>query len=84
MGNANTGNDRSDAVDPSGENNLRGDTLAGSEQKRAADHAAYEKKRNPDAVVRLDGEEDTLYDDGLDVDESAPALVITPGEDSTR
>jgi hypothetical protein len=25
-----------------------------------------------------------LYDDGLDVDESAPALVITPGEDSTR
>ena len=84
MGNANTDNDPSDAIDPSGENKLRGDALAGSEQKRAADHTAYEKKRNPDSVVRLDGEEDTLYDDGLDVDESAPALVITPGEDSTR
>jgi hypothetical protein len=84
MGNAKTDNDPSDAIDPSGENKLRGDALAGSEQKRAADHAAYQKKRNPDSVVRLDGEEDTLYDDGLDVDESAPALVITPGEDSTR
>jgi hypothetical protein len=82
MGTTNT-DDRSDA-EPSGENKLRGDALAGSEQKRAADHTAYEKKRNPDAVVRLDGEEDTLYDDGLDVDESAPALVVTPGEDSTR
>ena len=83
MGNSNTDNDPSDA-DPSGENKLRGDALAGSEQKRAADHAAYEKKRNPDAVLRLNGEEDTLYDDGLDVDESAPALIVTPGEDSTR
>jgi len=84
MGNADTDNNRTDATDPSGENKLRGNALDGSEQKRAADHTAYEKKRNPDGVLRLDGEEDTLYDDGLDVDESAPALVTTPGEDSTR
>jgi hypothetical protein len=84
MGNADTDDNRPDAIDPSGENKLRGNALDGSEQKRAPDHTAYEKKRNPDAVVRLDGEEDPLYDDGLDVDESAPALIITPGEDSTR
>jgi hypothetical protein len=84
MGNADTGSNEPDAVEPSGENRLRGNSLDGSEQKRAADHTAYEKKRNPDAVVRLDGEEDTLYEDGLDVDESAPALIITPGNDSTR
>jgi hypothetical protein len=84
MGNANTDNNEPDAIDPSGEDKLRGDALDGSEQKRAADHTAYEKKRNPDAVLRLNGEEDTLYEDGLDVDETAPALVTTPGEDSTR
>jgi hypothetical protein len=84
MGNADTGSNEPDTVDPSGENRLRGNALDGSEQKRAADHTAYEKKRNPDAVLRLDGEEDTLYEDGLDVDESAPALIVTPGDDSTR
>jgi hypothetical protein len=84
MGTENTDNDPADAIDPSGENKLRGEALAGSEQKRAADHSTYEKKRNPDTVLRLNGEEDTLYNDGLDVDESAPALIVTPGEDSTR
>src|ERR1700722_11013829 len=84
MGNADTDDNQPDAIDPSGENKLRGNALDGSEQKRAPDHTAYEKKRNPDDVLRLDGEEDTLYDDGLDVDESAPALVTTPGNDSTR
>jgi hypothetical protein len=84
MGNANTDNDKPDAIDPAGENKLRGDALAGSERKRAVDHTAYEKKRNPDAVLRLDGEEDTLYDDGLEIEEGVPPLVTTPGNDSTR
>ena len=84
MGNADTDAKQPDATEPSGENKLRGDTLAGSERKRAVDHTAYEKERNPDAVVRLDGEEDTLYDDGLDLEEGAPPLVVTPGNDSTR
>jgi hypothetical protein len=83
MGNANTDN-QADATEPSGENKLRGDTLDGSERKRAVDHTAYEKKRNPDAVVRLDGEEDTLYNDGLELEEGAPSLIVTPGNDSTR
>ena len=46
--------------DQSGENKLRGNALAGSEQKRAADHTAYQKTRNPDTVVHADNEEDTL------------------------
>lgn len=63
------GDSRTTGDPAAGEKTLRGDTLDGPEGKRAADHAAYEKKRNPDRVVRLDGEEDTLYDDGLDVEE---------------
>jgi hypothetical protein len=54
---------------------LRGDALDGPERKKAADHTAYEKKRNPDRAVRLDGEEDTLYEDGLEVeDEDSPPM----------
>jgi len=80
MGNPNTDDDRRDAADKSGEDTLRGDTLDGSEQRRAADHAAYEKKRNPDRLVRVDGEKDTLYKDGLDVDDddSPPMGTSSP------
>ncbi len=80
MGNPNADDDRRDAAGRSGEDTLRGDTLDGSEQRRAADHAAYEKKRNPDRVVRVDGEKDTLYKDGLDVDDddSPPMGTSSP------
>jgi hypothetical protein len=44
------------------ENQLRGKNLDGSEQKEAADHTEYAKKRNPDAELHLDDEKDTLYD----------------------
>lgn len=54
---------------------LRGDALDGPEQKRAADHTAYLGKRDPDRVVRVDGEKDTLYKDGLDVeDDDSPPM----------
>jgi hypothetical protein len=71
MGNSRT--DEGQAAD-AGEQTLRGDALDGSEQKRAADHTAYQGKRKPDRVVRVDGEADTLYQDGLDLeeDDSAP------------
>jgi hypothetical protein len=80
MGNSDARDDRPDAADRSGEATLRGDGLEGSEQRRAADHAAYEKKRNPDRVVRVDGEKDTLYKDGLDTDdaESPPMGTSSP------
>jgi hypothetical protein len=66
-------NDKTEAGPPgksdqSGENKLRGEALAGSERNRAADHTQYDQKRDPDKVVRVDGEEDTLYSDGLEVE----------------
>lgn len=70
--------------DDAGETALRGEALTGAERKRAADHVAYTKKHNTDTVLRTDGEPDTLYDDGLDVEDTTPPLVNTPGNDSTR
>jgi hypothetical protein len=69
-----TDNDRRDATEAAGENKLRGDALDGSEQKRSVDHREYAKKRNPDDVVRVDGEEDTLNKDGLEFQDAAPPM----------
>lgn len=74
MGNATTENDRPLASVESGEAKLRGTALDGSEQKRAADHARDARNRNPDSVVRVDGEEDTLYTDGLDLEDDPPPM----------
>ena len=73
MGNANTENDPARAGQ-SGENELRGDSLDGAERKRAVDHTAHQKARNPDAVVNLDDEEDTLYSDGLELEDDTPPM----------
>ncbi len=76
--------DARDATDPAGEDKLRGEALAGSERQRAADHTQFAKKRNPDTVLRTDNEEDTLYDDGLELDDDTPPLINTDGTDGTR
>jgi len=80
MSNPKTSDERPDATDQSAENELRGDSLAGSEQKRAAGHTTYENKRNPDTVVRVDDEEDTLYKDGLELEDDTPPLGTTGGD----
>ena len=59
---------------------LRGKALEGADQKDAVDHADFEKTRNPDTELRLDGEEDTLYDDGLDVEDDTETLADTHGQ----
>jgi hypothetical protein len=71
------------SADESGESRLRGPKLEGSDQRKAADHTDYEKTRNPDTILRLDGEEDTLYDDGLDLDDDSPPLTGKDGRDDT-
>jgi hypothetical protein len=71
MGNPETPNDKKDSAG-AGERRLRGSELEGAENKKAADHDAYEKRRDPDTELRLDGEEDTLYDDGLDTNDDDP------------
>jgi hypothetical protein len=71
-------------IDASGESILRGRALDGSERKNAVDHTAHEKTRNTDATLRLDGEEDTLYDDGLELDDDSPPLTGKDGRDDTQ
>jgi hypothetical protein len=73
MGNTNTENDRARTAQ-SGENELRGDALDGSERKRAVDHTAQQKARNPDDVLNVDDEEDTLYSDGLELEDDTPPM----------
>jgi hypothetical protein len=70
-------------TDKGSKSKLRGSALEGSDQKTAPDHMDYEKGRDPDAEVRLDGEEDTLYSDGLDLDEGdSDDLAGTRGNSS--
>jgi hypothetical protein len=79
------GTDRPEGNDPStaAERRLRGVKLEGSEQKSAADHTDYEKTRDPDTELRLDGEKDALYDDGLDIGgDDEDALAGTRGTSS--
>ncbi len=74
----------SDPIDKTGESTIRGAGLDGSERKKSVAHTAFEKNLNPDATLHLDGEEDTLYDDGLEVeDDSAGPLTGKDGRDDT-
>jgi hypothetical protein len=70
--------------DPTDESHLRGGALDGSERKKSVAHTAYEKARNPDATLHLDNEEDTLYDDGLEVDDDSAPLTGKDGRDDTQ
>jgi hypothetical protein len=62
------------ATDPTGERDLRGEL----------DRQSNKKKRNPDAVVRVDDEEDTLYSDDLEVEDDTAPLGTDRGEDDAR
>jgi hypothetical protein len=86
MGKANASDedDSSPKDDPatSAERRLRGADLGGSEQKRAVDHDDYEKERDTDTELRLNEEEDSLYDDDLDIEEDDSPLAGTRGDSS--
>ncbi len=68
-------------TEPANENEqrLRGEGLAGAERDDSVDHTAHLKGRNPDTELRLDGEKDDLYDDGLDIEEDTESLAGTRG-----
>ncbi len=61
------------------EERLRGTKLDGSEQPSAVDHATHAAKRKPDADVHVDGEDDSLYSDGLDIGDDSETLADTRG-----
>lgn len=72
MGNTDADNEGASAQ--SGEGKLRGDALTGPEQKRAVDHTTVKKRRNPDTELHVDNEEDTLYNDGLELEDDTPPM----------
>ena len=85
MGSINTDDGDEIPADTAAKANLRGDRLSGVDRKNAVDHVAYEKARNTDTTLRLNGEKDTLYDDGLDIDDSPGApLTGKDGRDDTQ
>jgi hypothetical protein len=58
---------------------LRGPNVRGADQVDAVDHVEYAEKRNPDTEVHLDAEKDSLYADGLDVEDESLTLADTKG-----
>ena len=83
MGNNETERDNV-PIDESGESALRGPALDGPEQKKSVAHTAFEKRVNPDEILRLDNEEDTLYDDGLELDDDPAPLTGKDGRDDSE
>ncbi len=79
MGNKNSRDTLQGAAGKSGESDLRGPALKGPERKDAVDHTTHEIERNPDTVLRVDDEDDSLYSDGLDVEGDAETLADTRG-----
>jgi hypothetical protein len=75
--------DEGSSLDDGGESKLRGRALDGSERDNAVDHSTDAKKRNTDSTLRLDGEEDTLYEDGLEVEDGSGPLTGKDGRDDT-
>ena len=65
------------------ETRLRGKPLTGSEQKDAVEHTEDAKQRDPDSELRLDDEADSLYDDGLEVEDDSETLADTHSERGT-
>ncbi len=61
------------------ETQLRGAALNASDQKASVDNVEYEKSRNPDAELHLDGEDDSLYSDGLKIGDDSETLAGTDG-----
>jgi hypothetical protein len=83
MGNDKSPTDDGPTTESAGERKLRGIALNGSEQKAAADHVEYETGRNPDTELHLDAEPDTLYNDGIDIEEDFDTLAGTRGSSGT-
>jgi hypothetical protein len=73
-----------DTADKSGESLIRGRKLGGSEGDLAPDHVDYAKGRKSDDVIRTDGEKDSLYDDGIELDDDSGPLTGINGADDTQ
>jgi hypothetical protein len=84
MGNVNSESGGEIPEGTAGEADLRGAALDGAERKKSVAHTASDKARNTDSVLRLDGEEDTLYEDGLELEDDSKPLTGIGGTDDTQ
>ena len=82
MGESDSPEDQPPPPDTAEERRLRGRALEGAEQKDAVNHTAFEKRRNPDTELHVDGEKDSLYSDGLDIEPEDEPLAGTRGTSS--
>jgi hypothetical protein len=69
--------------DRAGETRLRGGSLNKDEKGKEVDSLAKQKSEDTDAVVRTDGEEDTLYEDGLELENDSRPLTGINGRDDS-
>ena len=71
-------------ADRAGETRLRGGSLTNDGKRTAADDPATQQSEDTDQVLRTDGEEDTLYEDGLDLEPDSHPLTGINGRDDSR
>jgi hypothetical protein len=70
--------------DRAGETRLRGGSLTNDGKHSAVDELEKEQSQDTDEVLRTDGEEDTLYEDGLELEPDSHPLTGINGRDDSR
>jgi hypothetical protein len=76
-------NDLPGKNDPAGESRLRDGSLSRDQRRVEADRSAKQKSEDTDQVLRTDDEEDTLYEDGLELEDDSRPLKGINGRDDT-
>jgi hypothetical protein len=76
-------NDSPGRNDPAAESRLRDGSLSRDERRVEVDRTAKEKSTDTDEVLRTDDEEDTLYEDGLELENDSRPLTGINGRDDT-
>jgi hypothetical protein len=66
-----------------GETHLRGGPLSRDEPRDPVESVAQRQSQDTDAVLRTDDEEDTLYEDGLELENGSRPLTGINGKDDT-
>jgi hypothetical protein len=69
--------------DPAGESRLRGGPLSRDQRRVEVDATAAQKAEDTDQLLRTDGEEDTLYEDGLELENDSRPLTGVNGRDDS-
>jgi hypothetical protein len=77
-------NNPSSSGERAGETRLRGGSLSTDERRTPVDRTATQQAEDTDDVLRTDNEEDTLYEDGLELENDSRPLTGINGKDDSR